>query len=167
MRKIVTWILFLPLVLAAAKPNPNDLTRFTVINQSPYPLEISLSGQLTETMYFLKVPKGNTDVTVEKDFTIQRDVYQMSIHYVELWDPVYGPRCGAGQGGTLNAMHNNRIIVKDCTATRTNNRSSGPQMTPVPGSSNASTQIVPADTSILTACQGLAERSFTRSITCS
>ena len=116
MKIIFPWLLALTFLLTAAKENPADLVRFTVINESPFPLGISLTGTFTETTYYLNVPEGDSEFPVEKTFTITRDEYQMVVYYIDLWDPVYGYTCTTGPGGLLNARRNNTLTVKHCNA---------------------------------------------------
>jgi hypothetical protein len=116
MKKIIPWFLVLTILLTSASSKNVDLVRFTVVNQSPFPLGISLTGLFTESTYYLHVPEGDPEFPVERTFTIARDEYQMQVYYIDLWDPVYGYTCTTGQGGTLNAMKNNTITVKHCNA---------------------------------------------------
>lgn len=116
MQKKIPFLLALTLLLAAAKKSNSDLVRFTVINESPFPLGISLTGTFTEAIYYLNVPAGDQEFPVERTFTITRDEYQMQVYYIDLWDPVYGYTCSTGPGGLLNAMRNSMITVKHCRA---------------------------------------------------
>lgn len=116
MKKYLPWFLIITILLAGAKTQNLDLVRFTVVNESPFPLGISLTGTFTESFYYLHVPEGDPEFPVERTFTIARDEYQMQVYYIDLWDPVYGYTCSSGPGGLLNAKKNNSITVKHCNA---------------------------------------------------
>ncbi|OGO30418.1 MAG: hypothetical protein A2Z16_00085 [Chloroflexi bacterium RBG_16_54_18] len=124
MKKILPWFVILTILLTGAKSKNFDLVRFTVINESPFPLGISLTGLFTESIYYLHLPEGDPEFPVERTFTIARDEYQMQVYYIDLWDPVYGYTCTTGQGGTLNAKSNSTITVKHCNAAQSGGRRS-------------------------------------------
>ena len=129
MRKILPWFFIITLILTAGIPNPDKLVRLTILNKSQYPLGIKLTGDNEANFYYLHVPKGDEEFPLEKRFTIARDIYQMQIYYIELWDPVYGTNCGSGRSGTIDAMHNTRMIVQDCTRSQGRERSREPETT--------------------------------------
>lgn len=124
MKKYLPWFLILTVLLSAARTKNLDLVRFTVVNQSPFPLGISLTGLFTESIYYLSVPEGDPEFPVERTFTIARDEYQMQVYYIDMWDPVYGYTCTTGQGGTLNAKSNSSITVKHCNSAQSGGRRS-------------------------------------------
>lgn len=142
MKKLLPWLLAFTLLLTASKKDTANLVRFTVINESPFPLGISLTGTFTETIYYLNVPEGDPEFPVEKTFTIARDEYQMVVYYIDLWDPVYGYTCTTGPGGMLNAMKNSTITVKHCNAaTAGGSRADTPASSPLTGEIEAPVSI--------------------------
>ncbi len=72
---------------------PPKLVRLTIINKSTFPLEIGLTGQEYEQIYYLRIPEGDVESPSEKIFTIVPDIYRFIPYYVEYWDPVYGRQC--------------------------------------------------------------------------
>ena len=64
-----------------------------VVNKSGMPLELSLTGQDTDSFYVLRVPSGTVEFPLEKTFEVLPDTYTSSLFYVEIYDPVYGYTC--------------------------------------------------------------------------
>jgi hypothetical protein len=119
-----TWIAIglLVTILAAAISGPVKLVRLTIINKSGLDIEIELTGSCEETdedHYYLHVPEGSRLFPMEKVFTILPDKYTMGVHYVELWDPVYGTKCSSGSQ-KVDATRNVRVVVLECTITPPN-----------------------------------------------
>lgn len=129
MKKLL-WLIALGCLLVTVASWQNlDLVRFTVVNASPFPLEIRLEGRMTESFYYLRLPKGDPEFPLVRTFTIARDQYQMQVYYIDLWDPVYGYTCHMGPGGSLNARKNNTITVRDCRASQPGGQRPGPHPT--------------------------------------
>jgi len=114
----------LALILLGAKLPPVKLVRLTIINKSGLDIEVELTGSYYEEdenyHYFLRIPEGTRMSPTEKVFTILPDSYKMSVYYVELWDPVYGTKCGSMSNSSVDATHNIRVIVSECNWTPPN-----------------------------------------------
>ena len=112
-KKSVLIFAFLALSLIGAAPSSTRLTRLTIVNKSGRAIEIKLTGQETNQFYYLHIPWGDRVAPTEREFTVVPDTYASTVHYVELWDPVYGYQC-ASKGLTLELKHNVRATVFDC-----------------------------------------------------
>ena len=112
-KKTVLIFVILALGLIGAAPSSTRLTRLTIVNKSGRAVEISLTGNETKQFYYLHVPEGDRIAPAEREFTVIPDTYASTVHYVELWDPVYGYQCKS-EGLTLELKHNVRATVFDC-----------------------------------------------------
>jgi len=95
---------------------PIKPVRLTVVNKSGLPLEIRLTGE-NDNSYYLRVPTGNREFPTEQKFSIVPDTYRMQPYYIELWDPVYGYRCGGAGTKTVYAQRNIKITFLECNYT--------------------------------------------------
>jgi hypothetical protein len=117
---LVLTFALLSLLLVATCPKPNKLIRLTVVNKSGLPVEIGLTGNSIinqynqHTVYYLRIQKNDPRGDTIREFTIVPDKYSVKVYYVELWDPVYGTRCGS-LSQSVEAYHNTRIIIPVCT----------------------------------------------------
>jgi len=112
------------LLLVATCPKPTKLIRLTVVNKSGLPIEIGMTGSVTDkynhqNYYYLRLQKNDRLGSEIREFTIIPDKYAMKVYYVELWDPVYGTKCSA-VSKTVEAYHNVRVIVPVCTIRQPN-----------------------------------------------
>jgi hypothetical protein len=96
--------------------DPENLVRFTVINQSEVKIGIRLINKEKDLNYYLTVEKGDKEDPEEKEFTIVPAIYDMQVFYTENYDPVYGyPECqGTVLPGKLIAVRNLRLTFSKC-----------------------------------------------------
>jgi len=121
MKKTLLLLSILTLVSISANAFvPRVVKNLTVINKSGRAIEISLTGTETDNFYYLRVPAGDRIAPVERVFEIFPDVYRSQLHYVELWDPVYGYSCGS-KSQTLDLTRNVRVVVLECERNAPNN----------------------------------------------
>jgi hypothetical protein len=113
-RRLLVFTLIAFLLLGAAPSNGILLKRLTVVNKSERDLELELTGSCEDNWYYLHVPAGSRDFPSTTVFTIIPDVYSMTAHYIELWDPVYGYTCSDTNSHSVDATHNVRIVILDC-----------------------------------------------------
>ena len=113
-RKLLVLILLSILLLGAAPPKGLLLKRLTVVNKSEMELELELTGSCEDNWYYLHVPAGSSIYPSTTVFTITPDVYSMTAHYIELWDPVYGYTCGDTSSRNVDVTHNVRVVILDC-----------------------------------------------------
>jgi hypothetical protein len=92
----------------------HDTIQLTIINKADMGIGVSLEGIEEEQTYYLTVPAGNKLVPAERTFTIVRDVYSVSVTYIEYYDPVYGFKCSPSSG-TLTASKNMKLIIFPCS----------------------------------------------------
>jgi hypothetical protein len=135
-RKILLVLALLSLLSVGSYQKPTKLIRLTVVNKSGLPIEIGLTGTLVDKYnqhitYYLRLQKNDPRGDMVREFTIFPDKYTMKFYYVELWDPVYGPRCKSATL-TVEAYHNVRVLVPDCKYSPPNRGE--PSMTKVGGS---------------------------------
>jgi hypothetical protein len=108
-------IAFLSSQLIAAKPWPGKQYELRVINRSGVPLAIKLTGISDSTaFYYLHVPKGDRDWPYDKTFAIASGEYQMSVYYIEIYDPVYGYSCSSAPSSTLTMTRQIVIYFNEC-----------------------------------------------------
>lgn len=119
MRKALLIVALLAVLLIGAKKPPVRLVRFTVVNKSGRVLEIRMTGSCDENFYYLHVPKGTRLWPQVSTFTVIPDEYSTQTHYVELWDPVYGPSC-SDKSLSLDLNRNIRMLVLECDRTPAN-----------------------------------------------
>ncbi len=121
MKKIFLIFALLSLLLVSAAPTPPiKLVRLTLLNKSDNDIEVKLTGKsCSQFYYYLRVPKGEYGVPVEKSFTIIPDTYSVDTYYVELWDPVYGHKC-SDRTATVEIHHTTRIVIQSCKFTPPN-----------------------------------------------
>jgi hypothetical protein len=95
---------------------PENLVRFTVINQSEVKIGIRLINEEKDLNYYLTVEEGDKEDPEEKEFTIVPAIYDMQVFYTENYDPVYGyPECqGAVLPGKLIATRNIQLTFTKC-----------------------------------------------------
>jgi len=93
-----------------------NTVRLTIINQSEVDIGIRLVNAEKDLNYYLTIVEGDKDHPTEKDFFIERALYDMQVYYIETWDPVYGyPKCdGQVQIGRMLAKHNLRVVFDRC-----------------------------------------------------
>jgi hypothetical protein len=113
-RKIIFICALLSLVLFGTGSRGIRLIRLTVVNKSGLALEMSLTGDLEDNDYYLRVPKGTPLAPFTQVFTIIPDDYAVTIYHVEFWDPVYGFDCSS-RSISIDATHNSRLVVPVCT----------------------------------------------------
>ncbi|NMC12455.1 MAG: hypothetical protein GYA34_06170 [Chloroflexi bacterium] len=113
MKKLIYVIALLILFCIAALPSYTRLVEIVIVNQSGMDIEISLSGNEEEEQYYLRIPVGTHDAPTEKTFEVVPDSYQATLHYVELWDPVYGYTCDS-KSQSIDATRKVKITVFSC-----------------------------------------------------
>jgi hypothetical protein len=113
MKVRVFFLCLIALTLVSASTPAGRLVTLTVINKSGRAIELSLTGKGTGSFYYLRVPAGDREVPTEKDFTVLADQYSSTLHYVELWDPVYGYTCKS-KSQSLNLTRQVRLFVLEC-----------------------------------------------------
>jgi hypothetical protein len=117
MKKILLVLSIISLLLVSADTQADKLIRLTIVNKSGLDMEIKLTGmEDRDSFYFLRVPAGDRSNPTEKAFTILPGTYSMQADYVELWDPVYGDKCGSAGGKTLYAGRNIRVVFLECNS---------------------------------------------------
>lgn len=124
MKKILTLLSLLSLLLIGAKKQPIDLVELTIINKSGLEIAISLKGndreyvniadQLKGEIYYLTIPEGDRDVPTVKSFEIENNTYGMQLYYRSTYDPVYGFKCPVPAPNILRAERNIRVVVLPC-----------------------------------------------------
>jgi hypothetical protein len=119
-RRLLVLALFATLLLGAVPSKGILLKRLTVINKSERDLELELTGSCEDNWYYLHVPGGSRDFPSSTVFTITPDVYSMTAHYIELWDPVYGYTCGDTSSRSIDVTRNVRLVILDCNLTPPN-----------------------------------------------
>ncbi len=123
-KKVMLVLTLLSLLLVGACPKPTKLIRLTVVNKSGRSIEIGMTGSVIDkynnkNQYYLRIQKEDLRGSTLRVFTIVPDKYSLSIHYVELWDPVYGYKCKSASL-TIEAYHNTRVEVPVCTQSSAN-----------------------------------------------
>jgi hypothetical protein len=123
---IILLVLFVtPLLMGSQKkPAKNKKQRLTVINKSGVEIFIQLVGITQSTtecddfdyFYGLTIPEGTREQPTVREFTVYRDVYEMTVFYVETWDPVYGYlQCGGKREAVeLNMFKNQKLNFPEC-----------------------------------------------------
>lgn len=122
MKRVILLTLILSfLLIAAGGPTEKGLVRFTVINKSGEELFIHLQNT-TDCfweciIYNFTIPVGTKTEPYVKEFTISRDIYNMTVSYVREWDPVYtySPCADTTTPTRLMALRNIRINFSQCT----------------------------------------------------
>ncbi len=117
MRKLFFILAILSIVLTAASPvNP---ARLTIVNKASKKVEVKLVAADDSGAYNFLVDKGSKDFPSETVFVIEKGQYSMSVHYVEIYDPVYGYTCEDVES-TLVAKRNIRVVILECNQTPPN-----------------------------------------------
>jgi hypothetical protein len=99
---------------------PKGLVRLTIVNKSGVELFIHLDNLETyyecDTIYNFTIPEGDRQNPTVMEFTIYRDVYNVTVHYVEKWDPVYSysPCNLQPHYLQLSATRNHRWVFTEC-----------------------------------------------------
>lgn len=114
MKKGLLIISLLTLFLIGGNPYPHRLIQLTIVNMSGLPLEIGLTGTFEENFYYLRIPQGDRLFPMEKTFTIVPDEYAIQPYYIELWDPIYGPKCSEQSPQTMDLFRKMRIVFRGC-----------------------------------------------------
>jgi len=124
MKKILTLLSLLSLLLIGAKKQPIELVEITIINKSGLEIAIQLKGndreytnfadQLKGELYYLTVPEGDKVTPAIKTFEIENNTYGMQLYYLSTYDPVYGFKCPVPAPNVLRAERNIRIVVLPC-----------------------------------------------------
>lgn len=91
-----------------------ETIQLTIVNKADMGIGVTLEGIEEEQLYYLTVPAGNKWLPTERTFTIVRDIYSVSVTYLEYYDPVYGFKCGTSSGN-LVASKNMKLIIFPCT----------------------------------------------------
>jgi hypothetical protein len=118
--KKVPLLLILILALAALGAKSIRTVRVTVINKSGMPVEVRLTGTYQEEIYYLRLPEGDRTSPTLGVVDVLPDEYSFEIFYVELWDPVYGTKCGEGSN-YAEVTHSTRLTVLECSNSTPNN----------------------------------------------
>jgi hypothetical protein len=84
-----------------------------LVNKSGMPIEMTLTGQDTDSFYVLRMDAGTRDAPLEQTFEVLPDTYSSSVFYVEIYDPVYGYTC-TGKSMTLPVYRKVRLTVTEC-----------------------------------------------------
>ncbi len=118
-KKVMLVLTLLSLFLVGACPKPTKLIRLTVVNKSGRAIEIGMTGSVIDkynhqNQYYLRIQKEDPRGYQIREFTIVPDKYTLAIHYIELWDPVYGYKCKSASL-KIEAYHNTRVVVPVCT----------------------------------------------------
>jgi len=102
-----------PIPEAAGYTGTNELL---VINKSDMPIEMTLTGQDTDSFYVLRVPAADLNGVAQQIFEVAQDTYTSSVWYVEIYDPVYGYSCSS-KSMELPVYRNVRVTVTGCDHT--------------------------------------------------
>jgi hypothetical protein len=94
--------------------------RVTVINKSGMPVDVRMTGAYEEKIYYLRLAEGDRSFPTEAYADVVPDKYSFEIFYVELWDPVYGSKCGEGSNNA-DVTHSTRLTVLECSNKTPNN----------------------------------------------
>jgi hypothetical protein len=115
MKKKLLIVSLVAILLMGARPISGGLITLTVVNKSTSKLAVQLTG-LTNTccFYYLQVPKGTKEHPAVSSFTVAPGKYSIEGFYLQLWDPVYGYKCGDPGKTTLQAFRNVRLIFTQC-----------------------------------------------------
>ena len=118
--KKTSLILIVLLALSALASTPVRTVRVTIINKSGMPVDVRLTGRYQEEIYYLRLLEGDRSNPTEGWIDVVRDDYSFEIFYVELWDPVYGTKCGEGSN-YAEVNHTTRLTVLECSNKTPNN----------------------------------------------
>jgi hypothetical protein len=99
-----------PIPEAAGYTGPNELL---VINKSGMPIEMTLTGQDTDSFYVLRVPTGDQAAPTQQIFEVAQDTYTSSVWFVEIYDPTYGYTCSS-KSMEMPIYRNVRVTVIAC-----------------------------------------------------
>lgn len=111
-------VVLLTFLLVSADSWSIRLVRLTIVNKSGLPLEIRLTNEEDENLfYYLRLEEGDRILPSEQVFTIIPGTYTIEPYYIELWDPVYGYSCGEAGSTTLRAEGNIKITFRECDRT--------------------------------------------------
>lgn len=113
-------ILILVLALSALAAKTMRTVRVTVINKSGMPVDVRLTGKYQEETYYLRLSEGDRSYPTEGVVDVLPDEYSFEIFYVELWDPVYGTKCGEGSN-YAEVTHSTRLTILECSNSTPNN----------------------------------------------
>jgi hypothetical protein len=118
--KKIPWVIILLLGLASLGSVSVRTVRVTVINKSGMPVDVRMTGAYTEKIYYLRLTEGDRSFPAEAYADVVPDKYSFEIFYVELWDPVYGTKCGEGSN-IAEVTHSTRLTVLECSNKTPNN----------------------------------------------
>ena len=118
--KRIPFVLILFLSLSALGSVTVRTVRVTMINKSGMPVEVRMTGTYREKIYYLRLPDGDRSYPTEAYADVVPDKYSFEIFYVELWDPVYGTKCGEGSN-FAEVTHSTRLTVLECSNKTPNN----------------------------------------------
>jgi hypothetical protein len=115
MKKMLMLISLAAILLMGTNPLPGQLISLTVVNKSSSKLAVQLTGvSNTCCFYYLQVPKGTTERPAMQTFTIATGKYKIEGFYLQLWDPVYGYKCGDPGTTKMSAFRDMRLIFTRC-----------------------------------------------------
>jgi hypothetical protein len=118
MKKFVLGVSVLALFLMGNRPlfdRPTfNLVHLTIINKSEMKIGVELSGQDNGYAYYLPVAKGVKENPTEIIYDIYRDKYQVTIDYIQRYDPVFGYQCTLTSQTSLDIQGATRLVVKGC-----------------------------------------------------
>lgn len=120
MKRAALVAMILALFLMSSKPVNKGLVRLTIINKSGVELFIGLDNLETdyegEIIYNLTIPVGDHENPTVMEYTIYKDIYNVTMLYVKEWDPVYqySPCDLNPHYSQLIADRNHRWVFTDC-----------------------------------------------------
>jgi hypothetical protein len=115
MKKMILVISILSMLLISA--DPVRTIRLTIRNKSEKEIGVQLiDGDYTDydNIYYLTVPEGDRQFPTDKHFDIVPGIYNMQVHYIQTYDPVYGFDCLPSAPVRLVARKNMRVTVLEC-----------------------------------------------------
>ena len=111
--KLLTLALVGLLLLGSAKPE--KLVRLTIINKGDLPLGLRFQNQEDVlSFYYLTIQPGSKEIPTVQTFTVRTAVYNLTVQYIEYWDPVYGFQCNSIAMRDLAIFSNTRLVFLPC-----------------------------------------------------
>ncbi len=120
MKRAALIAVILALFLMGSKPVNKELVRLTIINKSGVELFIQLDNLETnyegEILYNFTIPEGDRETPTVMEYTIYKDIYNVTMLYIKEWDPVYqySPCDLAPHYSQLIADRNHRWVFTEC-----------------------------------------------------
>ena len=121
MKRAALIAVILALFLMGSKPVNKELVRLTIINKSGVELFIQLDNLETdyegEILYNFTIPEGDRENPTVMEYTIYKDIYNVTMLYVKEWDPVYqySPCDLTPHYSELIANRNHRWVFTECS----------------------------------------------------